>query len=134
MVLILKEVDYEKIVAHANQVFPIEACGILVGKKDGENKVVEKVYPTRNILNSSSRYQVDPEEQLRIFMKAEEEAREVLGFYHSHPYWSAYFSEIDRELALYEKLSYLVYSVPEKKLKAFVKKGKLIEEEAIRIV
>jgi proteasome lid subunit RPN8/RPN11 len=134
MVLILKKDDYKKIVNHANKAFPIEACGILAGKKSNENKIVEDVYPTRNVLNSSSRYQVDPEEQLKIFMKVEEESKEILGFYHSHPYWPAYFSEIDKELALYENLSYLVYSVPEKKLKAFIKKGKLIEEELIKII
>jgi len=134
MVIVLKNIDYKKIIEHANQVFPIEACGILVGKKDKENKIVEDVYPTRNILNSSSRYQVDPEEQLKIFMKAEKEAKEILGFYHSHPYWPAYFSEIDKKLALYEGFSYLVYSIPEKRLKAFVKKGFIVEEEPIQIV
>ncbi|MEM3506812.1 MAG: M67 family metallopeptidase [Candidatus Bathyarchaeia archaeon] len=134
MVLILKKDDYKKIVNHANESFPIEACGILAGRKSNEDKIVEDVYPTENVLNSPSRYQVDPEEQLRIFMKVEEESKEILGFYHSHPYWPAYFSEIDRGLALYEGFSYLVYSIPEKKLKAFVKKGTFIEEEIIKII
>ena len=41
----LKKADYEKILAHAKSCVPEEACGLIAGTKDGEDKVVEKVYP-----------------------------------------------------------------------------------------
>lgn len=38
----LKKADYEKILAHAKSCVPEEACGLIAGNKDGEDKVVEK--------------------------------------------------------------------------------------------
>ena len=44
----LKKADYEKILAHAKSCVPEEACGLIAGTKDGEDKVVEKVYLLNN--------------------------------------------------------------------------------------
>ena len=45
----LKKADYEKILAHAKSCVPEEACGLIAGTKDGEDKVVEKVYLLTNM-------------------------------------------------------------------------------------
>ena len=60
----LKKADYEKILAHAKSCVPEEACGLIAGTKDGEDKVVEKVYLLTNIDHSNEHFTLDPKEQL----------------------------------------------------------------------
>ena len=45
----LSEADYNKIVAHAESELPNEACGLIAGTVDGENKEIKKVYLLTNI-------------------------------------------------------------------------------------
>ncbi|MEM1592268.1 MAG: M67 family metallopeptidase [Candidatus Bathyarchaeia archaeon] len=97
MILKISREDLEKIFKHAIECFPTECCGILAGKRLKEGNVVEKVYPTRNLLESSFEYQLDPEEQVRIFKDAETHGLEVIGFYHSHTISDTYWSRVDDE-------------------------------------
>ncbi|WP_309493391.1 M67 family metallopeptidase [Candidatus Hecatella orcuttiae] len=121
MVLRIKKRFLEEIARHSQEVFPAEACGILVGRLlEGNVRVVEKVRRVKNIEPSPSTYLLDPEEQHRVFAEAEEEGLEVLGFYHSHPYWPARVSEVDRSRATYPGMSYAIYSLPEKLLRSFI--------------
>ncbi|MFQ5763177.1 MAG: M67 family metallopeptidase [Candidatus Bathyarchaeia archaeon] len=134
MTLILKKHDADAIMDHCFAVYPTEACGIIVGRREDEHKIVERVLPTRNILNSTSAYQVDPEEQYRAFLEAEAAGLEVLGFYHSHPYWTAEPSHVDKAQAHYPDHSYLIYSVPEKRLKSFIFLGGEFHSEPLEII
>jgi proteasome lid subunit RPN8/RPN11 len=133
MVLILKRKDFMKLVRHAEDTKPIEACGILAGKIVNDKKFVKKVYPTKNILNSESRYQVDPEEQIKIFTETEKKSLDIIGFYHSHPHWSTAPSEIDKSSAFYPNHSYLIYSISNKKIESYIWNGKNFEKEDILI-
>jgi len=65
--------------------YPIEACGLLFGDMNCEEAVVRKIVATHNILESSTNFQVDPEEFLKILSKAEKEDVKLIGFFHSHP-------------------------------------------------
>jgi proteasome lid subunit RPN8/RPN11 len=71
---------YDEIVAHARAEAPNECCG-LVASRDGE---VVKVYPATNIEASALRFQIDAEEQLRLYNAIEEEGLELGAIYHSH--------------------------------------------------
>ena len=62
LILSIKKKYIEEIIKHSEELFPIEACGILVGRKEKKRKQVKTIRRTRNILNSSSRYQIDPED------------------------------------------------------------------------
>jgi len=119
MVLAIRSFCLEEIVRHSSDMFPIEACGILVGRKGDHRKIVEKAYRTKNVLNSASGYQIDPADLARVFAYAENDALEVVGFYHSHPYWSAQVSEVDRSFAHYPGLSYVIYSIPDNEVRSF---------------
>jgi proteasome lid subunit RPN8/RPN11 len=134
MALIVETYFLEDIIRHCKEAFPVEACGILVGNVDGDARIVKRVYRTRNVLNSSSAYRMDPEEQYKVFEQAEKESMDVLGFYHSHPYWPAKVSSIDKELAFYPSFYYLIYSVSEDNFGLYVLKEGGFEEEALRIV
>jgi proteasome lid subunit RPN8/RPN11 len=130
MTLRIRKRFLEEIARHSKEAFPMEACGILAGRSlEGGVRVVEKVYRVRNIHQSSSSYLMDPEEQYRVFVEVEREGLEVIGFYHSHPYWSASASEIDLRQASYPGLSYAIYSIPEKALKSYIfQEEKLVPE------
>lgn len=132
--LIISKNNLKKIVSHAVKEFPNEACGIIVGKKIGNEKFIEKVYEAKNKLNSPFRYEMDPEEQLKIFQEAEKESLDVLGFYHSHPHSDANPSEVDKTLAFYEGFSYIIYSIPLKTLASFIWDGKNFSPEKIKVI
>jgi len=134
MVLVLRKHDLKEIVEHSRGSFPVEACGILVGRKEDDEKIVERVYRARNVLASQSRYQIDPEELWKVFDETERESKEVIGFYHSHPHWSASVSEIDRSLAFYPGCSYLVYSNSSDEERSYLWNGEEFEEERVKIV
>lgn len=129
----LKESHLKLILEHCRQKYPLEACGLLVGK--GEE--VGQVYPVDNIKSSSTEYLVDPEQQFRIFKKMREEGTDLIGIYHSHPRSSAYPSVKDREMAFYPEASYIIVSLQDffnPQVKAFrIRKGK-VEEEELKII
>jgi proteasome lid subunit RPN8/RPN11 len=133
MVLKLSKRNFEKIVRRAKEVFPLEACGILLGKTIGERKIVRRIVSTRNELGSESRYRIDPVEQLGTFELAENRKQDIIGFYHSHPHSSPLFSQIDESEAYYKGYSYLVYSVRDKTAKSYVPMEDHVEEEEIEI-
>jgi len=132
--LVITKANLKKIVSHAMREFPNEACGVIAGKKFGEEKLVEKVYEVKNRVKSPLRYEMDPEEQLKVFQEIEKSFLEVLGFYHSHPHSNATPSEIDKSLAFYEGFSYVIYSIPLKTLASFIWDGKNFNSEKIKVI
>lgn len=133
-VLILNKQHLRGISEHSRMSFPVEACGMLVGKRGHRKKIVERVCPTKNILASASRYEIDPQELVKVFDEAERESKEVLGFYHSHPHWPAHASKTDRSSAFYPNYSYLIYSNLEDEARSYVWNGRRFKPERIKIV
>lgn len=80
--------------------YPREACGILFGRVERDQRIVEGFRPTRNRWSGrADRYRVDPE-SLRHALSAEDRGGpRVLGFYHSHPDAAPVPSITDREWA-----------------------------------
>ncbi len=89
------------IAAHAEDSYPLECCGFLLGRAADELKVVEQIRRAENRRQDSprNRFEIEPGD----FLEAESEGRargfEVLGFYHSHPDASPLPSDYDREHA-----------------------------------
>lgn len=132
MVLKISREHIDKIFKHAEKNHLIEVCGILVGEKSGVEKVVKKVYHTRNLLASPSAYQIDPLEQLRIFEEAELAGLDVVGFYHSHPFWDAFWSEADeRGSKNWVGYSYLIVSLKTRKFNSYLRKEEGVEVEEV---
>jgi len=88
------------LLASAAQGYPGEACGILLGRIEGDRRVVEDFRPAPNRWSErEDRYLVDPESLRRALAAEEAGGARVLGFYHSHPDAPPLPSETDRELA-----------------------------------
>lgn len=87
----------DRIAEQARTGYPLEICGVLVG----EDRTVREVVPVANREHESPRvrYQIAPEDLIRIQREARGAGREILGYYHSHPDHPARPSETDRRVA-----------------------------------
>ncbi|MEM4782202.1 MAG: desampylase [Halalkalicoccus sp.] len=120
---------YDAILAHARAGAPHEVCGVL-GGEDGR---VTATYRVRNVADSPrTRYELDPEEQLRAIERVESEG-ELLGFYHSHPAGPAEPSATDRAQATWPEAHYLIVSVPDERLGAWYWTGEEFRETRVEV-
>jgi proteasome lid subunit RPN8/RPN11 len=85
---------------------PEEACGLLGGKA---NRVFA-VVPITNRAKSSTRFRMEPTEQLRAFQRFEALGLEITCIYHSHPAGPATPSPTDIVEAYYPEAAYLIWS------------------------
>lgn len=85
----------DEIVAHAREEVPNECCG-LIGGRDGRALTL---YRARNELQSPLRYNVHPQDLLRITTEIEERGEELAAIYHSHTGSPPYPSQTDVNLA-----------------------------------
>jgi proteasome lid subunit RPN8/RPN11 len=87
--------------AHALAGYPYEICGVMLGRVDSAVARVEAVVAVVNREPEAPRvrYQIAPEDLIRIQREARGDGREILGYYHSHPDHPARPSETDRRIA-----------------------------------
>jgi proteasome lid subunit RPN8/RPN11 len=90
----------EEMLAQARERYPFEACGVLVGVVQSLARV-ERVVPVvnREQEHPRVRYQIAPEDLIRIQREARDRGEEIVGYYHSHPDHPARPSETDRRIA-----------------------------------
>lgn len=55
--LFLTKNDYDKILKHCEAGLPDEACGLIGGTKEGNDKYIKKVYLLTNIDHSNEHFQ-----------------------------------------------------------------------------
>jgi len=85
MILRITREQNRLLIKETRKRWPEEACGLLFGDVSGKEAVVKKVVMVRNVLESPTNFQVDPEEFLKELSKAEKEGMQFIGFFHSHP-------------------------------------------------
>ena len=99
--------------AHGVEAYPEETCGFIVGNLD-DTESLETVYPMRNIMNELHKedpeqfprtgrdgYMIDPREHMKLERSLKKAGKQIKVIYHSHPDVGAYFSEKDKEDALW---------------------------------
>jgi proteasome lid subunit RPN8/RPN11 len=123
-----------QICRHAEQAYPDECCGLLMGRLDtADHKILVEVLPTENawdeetaktfesletsekpLTTTERRYTIAPE----VLLNAQKQGREcqlsIIGIYHSHPNHAAIPSEFDRVCA-WLGYSYIIVSVQQGK-------------------
>ena len=112
---------------HAEDIYPEECCGILLGKIDGVSKIVVEVIETINTWKKSevttelknlddlnrtkhSRYTISPRDILQAQKRGRDLQLDIIGFFHSHPDARSIPSTCDRDRA-WEIYSYPIISV-----------------------
>jgi proteasome lid subunit RPN8/RPN11 len=109
--LIISKLLHEKICHSAENAYPNECCGLLLGESEGILKSVKSIWETENAAeNKSNRYIIPPIELLKAENFVRDCGWEVLGVYHSHPDHTAKPSKFDREHAILF-YSYLILRV-----------------------
>lgn len=132
----LTKSDYNKIVTYAEGELPNEACGLIAGTIDGENKIIQKVYLLTNVDKSNEHFSIDPKEQLAAVKDMRANKLVPLGNWHSHPESPSRPSEEDKRLAYDSKASYMILSLMDRKkpvLNSFKIKGDSAEKEELII-
>lgn len=104
--------QYAAIGAHGAETFPYECCGILIGRADGDDRIVVELRPLANANNERprDRFLITPEDFMQGDAYARKRGLDIVGFYHSHPDSPARPSQFDLEHA-WPWYSYIIVSV-----------------------
>ncbi|MDE0941380.1 MAG: M67 family metallopeptidase [Alphaproteobacteria bacterium] len=90
------------ITAHVEADYPNEACGLLLGQKNGAHAIVHQTVASDNIADEPShRFEIDPGLRLTLQKAARDGGDIILGHYHSHPNGAAMPSKTD-QAGIYE--------------------------------
>lgn len=108
----LPEELHRRVRSYAEEAYPFECCGFLLGTPGDDLRRVLEIAPALNRRADSprNRYLISPEGYRETERDAEGRGMAILGFFHSHPDATALPSEYDREHA-WPWFSYLIVSV-----------------------
>jgi [CysO sulfur-carrier protein]-S-L-cysteine hydrolase len=99
----------ELLLAQARAELPNEACGLLSGSvRDG---VATTFHPARNAEASPLRYNVHPDDLVRITFAIEDAGEDLVAIFHSHTRSPAVPSATDLRTAMYPDAIYLLASL-----------------------
>ncbi len=107
----LNRADYEKMLSHARSTLPEEACGLIAGTVEGEDRIIRKVYLLTNTDHSPEHFSLDPKEQLAAIKDMRLHGLVPIGNWHSHPDTPSRPSDEDKRLAYDSRASYLILSL-----------------------
>jgi len=85
MILQLTEEQIRILKEETKDRYPSEVCGLLFGDIDGRKAIVKRIAVLQNILESATRFQIDPEAFVEALSEAEKNGMQLIGFFHSHP-------------------------------------------------
>jgi proteasome lid subunit RPN8/RPN11 len=107
------EAEYRELRRHGEEAYPHESCGVLMGRGEGDERVVARIARCGNTRADSpqNRYGIDPREILRVERQGRERGEDIVGFYHSHPDHPARWSATDLAEAHWIGCSYVITSV-----------------------
>lgn len=105
--------EYDALRSHAEQAYPEECCGVLLGRVHEDHRMALATVTCGNVRSDSprDRYAIDPRDMVRIQREGRECGLEIVGFYHSHPDHPAEYSATDLAEAHWLGCSYVITSV-----------------------
>ena len=111
--LTIRQSELDALRRHGEETYPYECCGVMLGRTEGEERVVEAVLRAGNTRVDSphNRYHIDPRELVRIQRESRERGLDIVGFYHSHPDHPARWSQTDLAEAHWIGCSYVITGV-----------------------
>lgn len=127
-VLHLSPQHRQQLQTHAEQTYPRECCGLMLGQLSGDTYQLLELWQAENAweddaanllreadetgatYTSERRYTIAPELMLQAQKTARDRQWQILGIYHSHPNATASPSECDRQWAWPEYL-YVILAV-----------------------
>jgi proteasome lid subunit RPN8/RPN11 len=102
----------DAIAAHARAEYPNEMCGLIIGDRPAaEGGQPLRFEPTHNKTASPYRYEIDPDDLLRLTIATDEAGEVFWGIVHSHTHTPAVPSPTDVGLAFYPDSLYVLVSL-----------------------
>ena len=102
----------DALVAHARAEYPNEACGLIAGTGPaGDGGRATAWHATRNRAASPLRYEVHPDDLLRVSVAIDDADEVIWGIAHSHVRSPARPSPTDVGLAFYPDALYVIVSL-----------------------
>jgi proteasome lid subunit RPN8/RPN11 len=96
----------------AEDAWPLECCGLLVGSREDETIVVEAVEESANLSDRpADSFEIDMRLRLRLQKALRGTGRDVVGHYHSHPGGPAHPSARDLDQAWEPEMIWIILSV-----------------------
>jgi len=113
VVLRMSQQIYDALREHGEETYPLECCGVLLGRFAGAVNDAEEAVRADNTRTDSAhnRYGIAPQELVRIQRASRERGLEIVGFYHSHPDHPARWSPTDFAEAHWIGCSYAITAV-----------------------
>lgn len=127
--LTISSEQIQAICSHAEQTYPQECCGLLMGKiNQNYDRIIVDIIPTENAWNpetaktfeevettnkpltSEHRFTISPQQMIQAQKQGRDRNLIIIGIYHSHPDHPAIPSEFDRVCA-WSDYSYIIISV-----------------------
>jgi proteasome lid subunit RPN8/RPN11 len=130
----LSRADFEALRAHGEETYPHECCGVLLGKSEADGNHVHRTVRAGNTRTDRAhdRYNIAPEELIRVQRQARALGLDIVGFYHSHPDHPAQWSKTDFEEAHWVGCSYIITMIDKGKAtvtNSFLLKGTSEEDK-----
>lgn len=113
MAVVLSKDQEQAIEQHGEETFPNECCGFMLGRMDGEDRMVVELLRVENEReeeNQYNRFLITPETYMRGDKRARQKELDIVGFYHSHPNAPARPSQYDLDHA-WPVYSYIIVSI-----------------------
>lgn len=102
----------DALVAHARAEHPNEACGLIAGTAPpADGGTPTAWHPTRNRAASPFRYEIDPDDLLRVSLSIDDADEVIWGIVHSHVRSPARPSPTDIGRAFYPDALYVLVSL-----------------------
>lgn len=110
--LTLSQSTRNQIRCHAEEAYPEESCGMLLGIINGDTREMREAVRCRNVHPSpQTNYEIDLRDVIRVQREARKRGLEIVGFYHSHPDHPASPSPTDIADAYWIGYSYVITNV-----------------------
>jgi proteasome lid subunit RPN8/RPN11 len=102
---------WHSLIAHLHSALPAEGCGLLAAP-DTEvgDLAITHMFPGRNILDSPTRFRMDPAEVISAFRYMRENDLRLAAIFHSHPTSPPILSATDLREAHYPNAAIVIVS------------------------
>jgi len=128
--LLIRPEHLDAITNQANQFYPEEVCGFLIGTDcENANLQVSRVVASDNVtaLDRTKHFEINPELRLRLMVELRELSdntllqtkHRIIGHYHSHPNGNATPSKTDLEMAWEPELIWLICGLKKDDVREF---------------
>ena len=133
--LTVDQSTYDAIVAHARRDHPDEACGVVAGTAGSDRPT--RFVPMVNVARSSTFYEFDSGDLLRLYRDMDDRDEEPVVIYHSHTATEAYPSRTDISYASEPNAHYVLVSTADpdrEQFRSFRIVDGVVSEEEVRVV